>query len=78
LHAAPNLGFNHKPASTVAQAIIDGIESKSLEVIHEGEVREAIIAQNRENHLALDDRFALLKAEFENAVKDLPPYNEAI
>jgi len=47
-------------------------------VIHEGEVREAIIAQNRENHLALDDRFALLKAEFENAVKDLPPYNEAI
>ncbi len=68
--AGPDLGFIREPAYAVAQAIVEGIEANSLQVIRGGEVREAMIAQNRADPLALDDRFTLLKPKLAEAVMD--------
>lgn len=68
--AGPDLGFVREPASAVARAIVESIEAKALQVIRGGDVREAMIAQNRTDPLALDDRFASLKPKLAEAVKD--------
>lgn len=68
--AGPDLGFVREPASAVAQALVEGIESAALQVIRGGEVRAAMIAQNRTDPAALDERFAGLKARLGEAVKD--------
>lgn len=68
--AGPDLGFVREPASSVAQAIVQGMEVNALQVIRGGEVREAMIAQNRADPLVLDDKFTLLKPQLAEAVKD--------
>jgi short-subunit dehydrogenase len=68
--AGAELGFSREPASAVADAIAGGIETGAIEVIRGGEARTQMIALNRENPSALDDRFLGLKPALEEAVKD--------
>jgi short-subunit dehydrogenase len=68
--AGPELGFAREPASDVADAIIDGIEADAFEVIRGGEARVQMIALNRDNPAAVDERFRGLKPALEDAVKD--------
>ncbi len=68
--AGPELGFSREPASAVAEAIIEAIETDAFEVIRGGEARVRMIALDRENPSAVDDRFLSLKASLEDAVRD--------
>ena len=68
--AGPEVGFNKEPASVVADAIVDGIEADAMEVVRGGEARAKMIALNRENPAALDERFLGLKPALERAVRD--------
>lgn len=68
--AGPDLGFVREPASAVARAIVEGIETEVLQVIRGGEVRAAMIAQNRSDPASLDERFLALKPKLAEAVKD--------
>lgn len=68
--AGPDLGFAREPASAVAEAIADGIETDAFEVIRGGETRAQMITLNRENPAAIDERFLGLKAALEEAVRD--------
>ena len=69
-HAGPELGFVKEPASAVAAAIVAGIQSDALEVVRGGETREKMIAMNRDDPRALDERFAGLKSDLADAVRD--------
>lgn len=66
----PQLGFFREPAPAVAAAIVDGIEAGAFEVIRGGEARAQMIALNRDNPAAVDERFLVLRAALEVAVKD--------
>jgi uncharacterized oxidoreductase len=66
--AGPELGFSREPASAVADAIVEGIEENAFEVIRGGEVRAQMIALNRYNPAAVDERFLGLKSSLEEAV----------
>ncbi len=68
--AGPDLGFVREAPEAVAAAIVEGIERDALEVIRGGEARAKMIAFNRENPRALDERFASLKPRLLEAVKD--------
>lgn len=68
--AGPELGFSREPASAVAEAIVQGIETDAFEVIRGGETRAQMIALNRQDPAAVDARFLTLKPALENAVKD--------
>ncbi len=68
--AGPELGFSREPASDVANAIIEGMETGAFEVIRGGEARLNMIAMNRDNPEAVDERFLGLKPALEQAVKD--------
>jgi short-subunit dehydrogenase len=68
--AGPELGFLREPASAVATAIVEGIETNAFEVIRGGEARAQMIALNRENPAAVDEQFLGLKPALEDAVKD--------
>ncbi|MFZ1428508.1 MAG: SDR family NAD(P)-dependent oxidoreductase [Geminicoccaceae bacterium] len=68
--AGPELGFAREPAAAVADAIVAGIEADALEVIRGGEARAQMIALNRDNPAAVDERFLGLKPALEEAVKD--------
>jgi short-subunit dehydrogenase len=68
--AGPELGFSRESASAVADAIIEGIEADVFEVIRGGEARAAMIALNRDNPAAVDERFLVMKSALEEAVKD--------
>lgn len=68
--AGAELGFSREPASTVAEAITKGIESGAFEVIRGGETRAQMIALNRDDPAAVDERFLGLKRALEEAVKD--------
>lgn len=68
--AGPELGFSREPASAVAEAIVDGIETGAFQVIRGGETRAQMIALNRDDPAAVDERFLGLKPELEKAVKD--------
>ena len=68
--AGPELGFAREPASDVAEAIVEGIESDAFEVIRGGETRAKMIALNRDDPAAVDERFLGLKPALEEAVKD--------
>jgi hypothetical protein len=68
--AGPELGFAREPASAVAEAIVEGIEADSLEVIRGGEARAQMVALNRDDPAAVDERFLGLKPALEDAVKD--------
>jgi uncharacterized oxidoreductase len=68
--AGPELGFSREPASAVADAIVEGIEANAFEVIRGGETRARMIALNRDDPAAVDERFLGLKHALEEAVKD--------
>jgi len=68
--AGPELGFGREPASAVADAIVEGIEAAAFEVVRGGEARAQMIALNRDNPAAVDERFLGLKKALEDAVKD--------
>jgi short-subunit dehydrogenase len=68
--AGPELGFGREPASAVADAIISGIESGAFEVTRGGETRDKMIALNRDDPAAIDQRFLDLKPALAEAVKD--------
>src|SRR5271156_3457935 len=68
--AGPDLGFSREPASAVADAIVEGIEANAFEVIRGGETRAKMIAFNRDDPAAVDQRFLGLKPALEDAVKD--------
>lgn len=68
--AGPELGFGREPASAVAEATIEGIEADAFDVIRGGEVRAQMIALNRDNPAALDERMLAAKPMLEQAVKD--------
>lgn len=68
--AGPELGFSREPASAVADAIVEGIEADAFEVIRGGEARARMIALNRDDPGAVDERFLGLKPALEDAVKD--------
>ena len=68
--AGPELGFAREPASAVAEAIVEGIETGAFEVVRGGDTRAKMIALNRDNPAAIDERFLALKPALEEAVKD--------
>jgi uncharacterized oxidoreductase len=68
--AGPELGFGREPALDVAEAIVDGIKAAAFEVIRGGETRAKMIALNRDDPGAMDERFLGLKPAIEEAVKD--------
>ena len=68
--AGPELGFTREPADAVANALIEGIETNSLEVIRGGEARAKMIAANRDDPAAIDERFLTMKPALEEAVSD--------
>ncbi|MFC3678307.1 SDR family NAD(P)-dependent oxidoreductase [Ferrovibrio xuzhouensis] len=67
--AGPDVGFVKEPATAVAEAIVDGIATDAFEVIRGGEARAKMIATNRENPAALDERFLGLKPALAEAVR---------
>ncbi|WP_456808646.1 SDR family NAD(P)-dependent oxidoreductase [Cupriavidus sp. CP313] len=68
-NAGPQLGFSLEPASSVAEAIVDGIYSAAFSVVRGGEARAQMIALNRSDPAAVDERFLTMKAAFEEAVR---------
>lgn len=68
--AGPELGFGREPASAVADATIEGIETSAFEVVRGGETRAQMIALNRDNPAAIDERMLAMKPTLEEAVKD--------
>lgn len=66
--AGPELGFTREPAEAVAEALLDGIEEGAFEVIRGGEIRAKMIATNRDNPAAIDERFLTMKPALEEAV----------
>lgn len=68
--AGPELGFMREPAEAVAAATIAGIEEGAFEVIRGGDARAKMIALNRDDPAALDQRFADRKLALSNAVRD--------
>jgi uncharacterized oxidoreductase len=69
-HAGADLGFDREPASAVADAIVEGIENGRFEVMRGGENRAKLVALNREDPAALDERFLSVKGPLEAAVRD--------
>jgi len=67
--AGPELGFGREPASAVAEAIVAGIQADAFEVVRGGEARDAMIALNREDPAALDQRFLKIKPALAEAVR---------
>lgn len=66
--AGPELGFVREPAKDVADALLEGIENRSFEVIRGGEARAQMIAVNRDNPASIDERFLTMKSALEDAV----------
>lgn len=68
--AGADLGFGREPAADVGKAVVEGIEANVIEVVRGGEARAKAIALNRDNPLALDERFQSMKAALEEATRD--------
>lgn len=68
--AGADLGFGREPAADVGKAVVEGIEANALEVVRGGEARAKAIALNRDNPLALDERFLGMKSALEEATRD--------
>src|SRR3546814_1555359 len=68
-NAWPDVGFVKDPAASVADAIVDGIATDAFEVSRGRETRAKMIATNRENPAALDERFLGLKPALAEAVR---------
>jgi len=68
--AGPDVGFNKEPAEHVAEALVAGIGNDAFEVVRGGEKRAEMVALNRSDPAALDERFLSLKVALEEAVRD--------
>lgn len=68
--AGPELGFNKEPAAAVAAAIVEGIEADAMVVVRGGEARAKMVALNRDDPGALDERFLGLKPALAAAVRN--------
>ena len=68
-NAGAELGWAREPASEVADSIVAGIEEDALEVIRGGEARAALIALNRHDPRAVDQRYRTNKPALEEAVR---------
>jgi uncharacterized oxidoreductase len=68
--AGPELGFGREPASAVAEAIVAGIRADAFEVVRGGEARDKMIALNRDDPAAIDQRFLGIKPALAEAVRD--------
>ncbi len=68
--AGPELGFGREPASAVAEAIVAGIRADAFEVVRGGEARDQMIALNRDDPAAIDQRFLSIKPALAEAVRD--------
>jgi uncharacterized oxidoreductase len=68
--AGPELGFGREPASAVAEAIIAGIRANVFDVVRGGEARDKMIALNRDDPAAIDQRFLNIKPALAEAVRD--------
>jgi uncharacterized oxidoreductase len=69
-NAGPGLGFDREPAGAVGAAIVEGIETGRFDVMRGGEHRLKLVALNREDPAALDERFFGMKGALEVAVRD--------
>lgn len=69
-NAGAGLGFDREPAAAVGAAIIEGIETRQFDVMRGGEQRLKLLALNRDDPAALDERFLSMKAALEVAVRD--------
>ncbi len=68
--AGPELGFGREAASAVADATVEGIETDAFEVMRGGAARAQMIALNRDDPAAVDERMAAMKPALEEAVRD--------
>lgn len=68
--AGPEVGFAREPVADVAAAIVGGMAADAFDVVRGGEVRAQLIATNRDNPAAVDERFVKLKPVLEEAVRD--------
>jgi short-subunit dehydrogenase len=68
--AGAELGFVRESAADVAAAIVDALKDGTREVVRGGEARLALIAANRNNPEAVDERFHGMKSAFEAAVSE--------
>jgi short-subunit dehydrogenase len=68
--AGPELGFDAEPAEDVARAIVGALREDRRDVIRGGEVRLQMVETNREHPEKVDQRFAGMKDDLEQAVKD--------
>jgi uncharacterized oxidoreductase len=68
--AGAELGFVRESPADVAAAIVDALKDDKREVVRGGEARLALIAANRIDPAAVDERFRSMKAAFEAAVSD--------
>ena len=59
-----------RPASAVADATIEGIETDAFEVIRGGEARAQMIALIATIRAAIDERMLSMKTALEDAVKE--------
>jgi uncharacterized oxidoreductase len=68
--AGPELGFGREPAAAVAEAIVAGIRADAFDVVRGGEARDKMIALNRDDPAAIDQRFLGIKPALAEAVRD--------
>jgi uncharacterized oxidoreductase len=68
--AGAELGFVRESPTDVAAAIIEALKHGEREVIRGGDARLALIAANRDDPAAVDERFRGMKAAFEDAVSN--------
>lgn len=68
--AGAELGFMRESPADVAAAIVDALKNGKREVIRGGEARLALIAANRNDPAAVDERFRTMKEALEAAVSD--------
>ena len=68
--AGQELGFSRKPASAVADAIVEGIETGAFKIIRDVETRTRMITLNRDDPAAVDEQCLGLRSALEDAVKD--------
>lgn len=68
-NAGAELGWAREPVSEVADSIVPRIEEDALEVIRAGEARAALIALNRHDPKAADQRHRTNKPALEKAVR---------
>ncbi len=68
--AGADLGFVRESPTEVAAAIVNALKDGKREVVRGGEARLALIAANRNDPEAVDERFRTMKEALEAAVSD--------